>query len=341
MTTRTRPPRSPADGLPAQRTGFATGTWRVWGCDAEVVVAGGRAELTVARRLAAEVLDRVDRACSRFRDDSDLARVNAGAGRWVDADPVLVATVAAAGRAAALTGGLVDPLLGLTLVRLGYDTDLAELHLVTVTGTSAGPSALEPPRTAPTRGEWRHIATAPGRVRIPQGTALDLGATGKAWAVDAIVARMAGEGLEGVLSIGGDAAVVPPGRDRAWRVDLTERPGGPVAQALQLRTGAIATSSTTYRRWRRPTRLGGGVAHHIVDPRTGLPAADVWRTVSVVAGSAVDANTASTAAVVLGHEALGWLRGHGLAARLVGDGGRVVTTGGWPTDPDDGTGTAT
>jgi thiamine biosynthesis lipoprotein len=61
-----------------------------------------------------------------------------------------------------------------------------------------------------------------------------------------------------------------------------------------------------------------------------MPAADVWRTVSVVAGSAVDANTASTAAVVLGHEALGWLRAHGLAARLVADDGRVVTVGGWP-----------
>ena len=50
---------------------------------------------------------------------------------------------------------------------------------------------------------------------------------------------------------------------------------------VALATGGLATSSTTVRRW----RAGGAELHHIVDPRTGLPAAEVWRTVTVAAGT--------------------------------------------------------
>ena len=92
--------------------------------------------------------------------------------------------------------------------------------------------------------------------------------------------------------------------------------------------GGIATSGTTVRRW-----LAGDVElHHIVDPRTGRPADTPWRTVTVAAGSCVDANVASTAAVVLGEEAPAWLAARGLAARLVRESGALVYTGGWPED---------
>ena len=73
--------------------------------------------------------------------------------------------------------------------------------------------------------------------------------------------------------------------------------------------------------------------HHILDPRTGLPAEPVWRTVSVAAGSCADANAASTAAVIRGRRALGWLAQLGLPARLVDATGVVFTAGGWPDDP--------
>ena len=73
--------------------------------------------------------------------------------------------------------------------------------------------------------------------------------------------------------------------------------------------------------------------HHILDPRTGLPAEPVWRTVSVAAGSCADANAASTAAVIRGRRALGWLAQLGLPARLVDATGVVFTVAGWPDDP--------
>jgi FAD:protein FMN transferase len=70
--------------------------------------------------------------------------------------------------------------------------------------------------------------------------------------------------------------------------------------------------------------------HHIVDPRTGLPAAGPWRTVSVAAATCAEANAASTAAIVAGDRAVAWLSGQGLPARLVARDGSVRFVAGWP-----------
>jgi FAD:protein FMN transferase len=103
---------------------------------------------------------------------------------------------------------------------------------------------------------------------------------------------------------------------------------GPEAdgQRVTVLGGGLATSSTTVRQWRR----AGRTVHHIVDPATGEPAAPAWRTVSVAAASCVDANTASTAAIVRGASAPQWLESLGLPARLVDPEGTVVTVGAWP-----------
>jgi thiamine biosynthesis lipoprotein len=72
------------------------------------------------------------------------------------------------------------------------------------------------------------------------------------------------------------------------------------------------------------------VLHHILDPRTGLPAAGPWRTVSVAAATCAEANAAATAAIVAGDRAQAWLTAQGLPARLVAIDGTVRFTGGWP-----------
>jgi thiamine biosynthesis lipoprotein len=74
------------------------------------------------------------------------------------------------------------------------------------------------------------------------------------------------------------------------------------------------------------------VLHHILDPRTGRPAEPVWRTVSVAADSCADANAASTAAIIRGRDALGWLAKLGLPSRLVDATGVVFTVAGWPDE---------
>jgi len=100
---------------------------------------------------------------------------------------------------------------------------------------------------------------------------------------------------------------------------------GPV---VSVESGGLATSSVTVRRW----RVGEDELHHILDPGTGRPAKSCWQTVSVAAASCVDANTASTAAVLLGEAAPVWLAERRLPARLVGVSGEVVCVGGWPAD---------
>ena len=274
-------------------------------------------ELERARRLAAQVLAAIDRTCSRFRPDSDLSRVNARAGRWVASDPLLVAAVTVAVESARLTGGLVHPLLGRNLVALGYDRDLSRL-------IDRGPAEVA---AAPDIDAWRRIGLDADAVRVPPGTSLDLGSTGKAFAADLVSATLDGE-LRGpaLVSVGGDLAISRED-GHPWEIAVSERRGSP-AVTVWLERGGMATSSTRVRRWRR----GGATYHHLIDPRTGAPVPEVWSLASCLGVNAVAANTASTAAMVLGEEAPGWLAEHGVSARLVAGDGSVVRTGHWPDD---------
>jgi thiamine biosynthesis lipoprotein len=75
--------------------------------------------------------------------------------------------------------------------------------------------------------------------------------------------------------------------------------------------------------------------HHLVDPASGLPAVGPWRTVSAAAASCLDANIASTAAIVRGERAAGWLESVRLPSRLVREDGRARHLVGWPREGDD------
>jgi thiamine biosynthesis lipoprotein len=279
-------------------------------------------ELPHAERLAAAVLDDVDEVCSRFRPDSDLSRVNAHAGEWVQVDPLLVGATEVAIAAASATDGLVHPLLGRTLVELGYDRDFGALVLVSVEN---GDVVVTTPADL---DAWSRIEMDPaGAIRIPAGTSLDLGATGKAWAAD-LIATAFEEHLESpaIVSVGGDVRIARPD-ERPWPVAIAERPGATPDTFVTLDRGGMATSSTQARRWTK----SGIRRHHVVDPRTGQPAQEVWRTVTATGGTCAAANTASTAAIVLGDDAPAWLADNDVTARLVAADGGVRTVGAWPT----------
>ena len=168
------------------------------------------------------------------------------------------------------------------------------------------------------------------RVRLERGAELDLGATAKAWAADRCAELIAGQTGFGVLvSLGGDMAVAGQPPAGGWKVRVTDdhaAPASAAGQTVTITSGGLATSSTTVRAW----TAGGRQVHHIIDPSTGEPAQSCWRTVSVAAGTCTDANIASTAAIIRGAAAPGWLAEAGLPARLVRPDGTVETTGGWP-----------
>jgi len=269
-------------------------------------------------RIARHEVAALDRACSRFRDDSELAAVNRAAGVAVPVGTLLLEVVEAALRVSAATNGLVDPTVGRAVSALGYDRDF---RLV----AGSRPRSV---RIVPAPG-WRRVRVDRRRltVRIPRGGRLDLGAVAKAFSADRIARLVrAATGAAVLVGLGGDVAVAgaPQG---GWPVsvvdDHREAATGPT---VGISDGGLATSSTTVRRW----RAEGRELHHIVDPATGAPAREHWRTVTVAAASCVDANAAATAAIVMGEPALEWLEALRLAARLVRPDGAVVVTSRWP-----------
>jgi thiamine biosynthesis lipoprotein len=285
--------------------------------------------LPAARALLEADLAELDLACSRFRPDSELTRVNEQAASA--SEPVTTAVsalladaIAVSLKGAEFTDGDVDPTVGSALIALGYDRDFDEIQdskravtVVTVSG-------------------WRSVGldVATRELTLPPGTQLDLGATAKGWAADRSADRIYQSTGTGVLvSLGGDTAVAgEPPQAEGWRIrvqDVTGMPdedaAGPT-QVVTIKAGGLATSSTTARRWHH----GGDVLHHILDPRTGLPAEPVWRTVSVAAKTCASANIASTAAIIKGRKAARWLKENGFPARLVAIDGTVTVVGGWP-----------
>ena len=297
----------------------AAASWRALGTLVQLVVAEPAA-LPEARRLLESDLAEVDAACSRFRADSEICALHEG---QQQVSPLLAEAIAVALRAARLTDGDVDPTVGAAMSAVGYDRDFEKIE-------PNGPPLRLTVRKVP---GWQQVRLDGQSLTLPAGVRLDLGATAKAWAADRSAARItASLGCGVLVSLGGDIAVAGPAPDGGWRIrvqDVTGAPGDPPAgpyALIAIRDGGLATSSTAARRWQR----GGDVLHHILDPRTGLPAEPVWRTVSVTAGSCADANAASTAAVIRGHRAPGWLTRLGLPARLVDATGAVFTVAGWP-----------
>jgi FAD:protein FMN transferase len=304
-----------------------------------VILVSDQAGLAAAHRAVAAEVDAIDRACSRFRPDSELSAINAARGQMVAVSSLLFEALEVALRAARLTDGDVTPTVGEAIGLLGYDRDFAAIP----------ESGQRPVRIAAVPG-WRLLRLDRDRdrgnalVQVPAGVRLDLGATAKALAADRAAARASEASSCGVLvSLGGDIATAGAPPDGGWAVRVTDwhasRPdaegdregdaegdGEGDGETIRIHDGALATSSTTVRRWAR----GGEQLHHIIDPGTGGPAAVVWRTVSVAAATCFDANTAATAALIRGERSPAWLGSLGLPARLVHPDGQVVRVGGWP-----------
>lgn len=293
--------------------------FRALGTDA-VVLTTDHGRLGVAVDAVRHEIEAIDRSCSRFRDDSELSTVNAADGREVEVSDVLLDAVEVALRAASMTRGVVDPTVGQVLEVLGYDRDFAAI------ATGAAPVV----RVARIAG-WRRVRVDRERrtIGVPAGTHLDLGATAKALAADRAAQAAADRAGCGVLvSLGGDISTAGHPPAHGWHIRVTDWQGSDVdaeGESVAIFDGALATSSTTVRRWWR----GDQVVHHLVDPATGAPAPEVWRTVSVAAADCVDANVASTASIILGEAAPEWLASTALPARLVRADGDVVHLNGW------------
>ena len=286
----------------------------LWSTTGTVVVTDPAALASVVEIVRAG-LDDVERACSRFRPDSEISGLTPGRNRL---SPMLADLVGTALDAAEASAGLVDPTVGAVVQQLGYDRSIELL-----------PADGAPVSLVHQVPGWRQVHLYGDKLELPRGVQLDLGATAKARAADLMARRAADTVGVGVLvELGGDVATAGPGPAGGWQVLVQDTADDPAGQVTLQPGWAVATSSTVRRAWRR----GGVRLHHIVDPRTAAPAAPVWRSATVAAPTCTEANTASTAAVILGHDASRWLSERGLTARLVDQRQRVVRVGDWPRE---------
>jgi thiamine biosynthesis lipoprotein len=289
-------------------------------------------------------LEAVDRALSRFRDDSELTAVNrlAGTDRVVEVSWRMRTALAAMDRARRLTAGRFDASVLRDLERLGEhgaDLTLAGAHAGEVgrPGEIAGPGEvglvvvpnLQQPPSSAALGNAAAIRRMerPSRVHVPP-VALDSGGIGKGLALRWAIARASAidPELAMLLDAGGD--VVAGGRPRTdgWRVGIEDPadPDGPPLVVVNLDRGAIATSSVSVRNWTAPD--GQGV-HHLLDPHTGEPARTGLVAVSVAGPDPAWAEVWTKALFLSGRAAIGdEARARGMAAWWVDEAGWLGMT---------------
>jgi thiamine biosynthesis lipoprotein len=319
-----------------ENTAFAAAERPALGTTARVVVWPPDHRTDVLAAVNFEI-ERLDKAASRFRPDSELSRTaRPGNGAFL-VGAALAEAIEVALAAARWTEGRVVPTAGAALEAWGYDRDFDLI------GTDVGHDGLPEPAPLP---DWRDVELHGALLQMPPGTLLDLGATAKGLGADRAAWAAAGvlDGTGGVLvSLGGDLATAGFCPLGGWPVVVSEdRPDGTAgnagaaggaspAQTVRFTSGALATSSVVQRRWRR----AGREVHHIIDPATGRPVDGPWRTVTVYAPRCLDANAAATAAIVAGEGAVQWLEQVGAPARLVDREGRIRLVGGWPASDGD------
>ncbi len=304
-------PREPA--VPA---GYGSARFRAMDCEIRVLLPDRqRTQALAVQQLFADW----DRRLSRFRPESELSRLNAAAGRPVRVSGLLEGVLRRALAAADATEGVFDPTLGRRIAELGY----AETFTRAVRGAALAPA---PGKAPAAEGRPQDVTITPaGTVTLPAGVAIDLGGIAKGMAVDRSIALLGGLGVESALvSAGGDLAVtgsLPGGRP--WPVAV-EEPGGEAT--IRLRGGAMATSSTRRRRW----RAHGREQHHLLDPRTGDPAATGVVRATVAAPTCEQAEVAAKTALILGAaRGAAFLEERGLTGLLCT--GRTATpVGAWP-----------
>jgi thiamine biosynthesis lipoprotein len=233
-------------------------------------------DLTRGRLLEGEFwVRRLGAQLTRFAPDSDLSILNASAGTWTDVSPELESLLRESLRAFEASCGLVNVAVLRAMEAVGYTRPLAE----------GRPVATEP-RACPLPALPDVLAVRPGAARLAPGAGVDLGGIAKGWMADRLRESL---GPNSLANIGGDLSAGGFGpADDGWPVGLA-------GTTVMLRDQGAATSSVRRRRWSREL-------HHLIDPRTGLPADTGLEEVSVVATSGVVAEVVAKTALLLGPE---------------------------------------
>jgi thiamine biosynthesis lipoprotein len=246
------------------------------------LVASDEATARAAIERCYEEIERLERILTTWREDGELARLNARAGRGAQqASPELIGILLDARGFERETDGAFDVTVG-PLMRLWRDAE--------VRGAPPDEAALARAR-ALTGGQRIEIDPRQATVALPAGAAIDLGGIAKGWALDRLGELLRSAGLDRALLNFGGSSLLALGRptDRPeWRVQVGE---GPV---LNLRNVSVSVSES----FGQSFEIAGERFGHIVDPRSGRSITRKQRAI-VLAGNGATAEAWSTALIVL------------------------------------------
>lgn len=301
--------------LPA---GMARSQFRAMGTTIEVLLPAS--DLKRGEKLVKALFADWEQRLSRFLPESELSRLNRMAGTPIIASRLLYTVLDRALAAAEMTDGMYDPTLLYQLMQVGYDRTFDEVQAKQPDGGYA-------PRRG---GRWRKIERIPAlrMVTLPEGVGVDFGGIAKGMAVDAALEQLRIEGIQPALvNAGGDLAVLGvPAQEGQWPLEVQ---GKNCSWVIPFIRGALATSGVDRRRWMQ----GSQVRHHLLDPRTGLPAQNGLWSVTVATDRCEQAEVAAKVAFLLGKEkGIEFLDKHHIAGLLVQEDGTRTAVGSWPTD---------
>jgi len=247
---------------------------------------------------------------SRFREDSELSRVNRSGGEWIGVSATFWKVLEAARINHFQSSGLVSPLLLQELEAIGYTDSFDELAQY---GTQE--RLLQPISSQSNQG-WEIGMELDGQlVSLLGESRLDFGGVAKGWAAQECMSRLSKFGPV-LVNAGGDIAISrPPRRKKAWKigVDNPFEADGEI-MTLSLQTGGLASSGRDRRHW----LLNGEEQHHIIDPRSSRAAESDVLSCSVIAASLLQAEMAAKKVLILGSEAgLDWLNDQPAMSGLV------------------------
>lgn len=261
---------------------------------------------------------RYEQMLSKTISTSDVSRINAANGQTVTVDPETWEILRRAKEISKLTGG-------------AFSVTIAPVSaLWTFTGTTTNTIPTDEARLAalPLVDDQKIVLGQNNTVTLPAGMQIDLGGIAKGYIADQ-VARLIGEkAYAGIISLGGNVYTVGRKPDGSrFGVAITNPENTALAKANIFTESCTVVTSGTYE---RGFNFGGVRYHHILDPKTGMPARSDLISATFVMDSSMAADALATACIVIGSEkALELAASQQLDAMFIKADGTVVFTDGF------------
>ena len=268
--------------------------FRAMNTDILLAAQGNSSAVTEGFQRAQQYIEASERRFTRFSETSELSHLNRSAGTWFHVSAEMTFVVSLAKQYVEQTSGLFNPSILPDLERMGYDRSM---DLIRAEGALLPPSRFtQSSPLLPLDGLL--INPDEDLIFLPHGMRLDLGGIAKGWIAEQAAVVLAEHSQACLVDAGGDMFMVGlPEGEASWQIDL-EDPSNPDRSlaSLNVPPGALTTSSVVKRKWMQ----GETPRHHLIDPRTGLPAETDWLSVTVFAPHADMAEVFAKALLIAG-----------------------------------------